>query len=535
MQEISQRISIGSGPDKDMHLRKKVTLGDRTLVDGPCRSVTLPFALIISMGLGNLSPLPSDNGKTNAPNIPTSFENAMAMRIFEVGFGENSGADNVTVDYVDTTTVPAEVHYSASNMSSRSRSGLMVVDSEFAPVNGIFYAPYYQDPANLSDNDQYWFDDRGNYLTPLYRPEFNYETDEITGYNAVDLSGQGYADQVSFDHDLLAANDTAILHGYAYNASFANVRVHIAQNNKETRLHHPIMCPADSGGHGNIDAGGRNIVGPQVSPNESEILISTDITNNRSSDFTVGSVGLNVDIDDATSQYDDLGSAFCIARDKNSFVIPAGQTINVAYSLFSDNSGGGGLMNTFMQAVRSIFQGTNFNIDTIDGGSAQMSNNNKDSNLQTSSPPGEAAHQSRAQRATAKRLGYDFGPVVGQSTQPVDNAQVRLPERVEHGAGTGELWHYGCGPTSRVVNRTIDSEGFGSVEFSVERLFENRSGSSIDITETGLYASVPDENDSDRSQPCMVARHLLNTTTTVPAGEILKVTYDFVVEVPNPN
>jgi hypothetical protein len=33
----------------------------------------------------------------------------------------------------------------------------------------------------------------------------------------------------------------------------------------------------------------------------------------------------------------------------------------------------------------------------------------------------------------------------------------------------------------------------------------------------------------------MVARHLLDTTTTVAAGEILKVTYDFVVEVPNPN
>jgi len=33
----------------------------------------------------------------------------------------------------------------------------------------------------------------------------------------------------------------------------------------------------------------------------------------------------------------------------------------------------------------------------------------------------------------------------------------------------------------------------------------------------------------------MPARHVLDTPTTVGAGEILKVTYDFVVEVPNPN
>ena len=311
------------------------------------------------------------------------------------------------------------------------------------------------------------------------------------------------------------------------------MRVHIAQDDHDTRLHHPIMCPAAQGGHSNVGVGGRNIVGPQVSPNESEILISADFTNNRSSDFNVGSVGLNIDVRDSSGNFD---RAACIARDKNSFVIPGGETINVAYSLFSDNSGGGGLMNTFMQAARCIFQNTRFDIDTIDGGSARMSPYNQSrSNLQTSSPPGEVPHTNSNSGSRPKRLGYDFGPVVGQSTQPVDNAQVRLPGRIDHGEGAGELWHYGSGPTTRVVNRTIDADGFGTVEFSVERLFENRSGLNIDITETGLYATVPDYSDNERSKPCMVARHLLDTTTTVAAGEILKVTYDFVVEVPNPN
>jgi len=192
-------------------------------------------------------------------------------------------------------------------------------------------------------------------------------------------------------------------------------------------------------------------------------------------------------------------------------------------------------MNTFMQAVRAIFQSTYFDVDTIDGGSARMDGSrNQDSNLQTSSLPGIFPHYTKTTN-NLRRFSYDFGPVVGQGTAGVDNAQVRLLKRIDHGEGTGQLWHYGSGPTSRVVNRTIDADGFGTVQFAVERLFENRSGSSIDINETGLYAAVPDVNDNERSKPCMVARHVLDTTTTLPAGEILKVTYDFVVEVPNPN
>lgn len=532
MQEISQRISVGSGPDKDLHLRKQVTLGDQAIVDGPCQSVTLSFALIIASSLGNLYPLPGENEQANPPNPPSSFKNAMGMRTFRMGFDDSNGAQSVDVDYVDTTTVPAEVHYSASGAYRNGRSGLMVVDSEFAPVNGIFYAPYDEDPYNLSYSDQYWFDDVGNYFTPLYRPVFDYENEEITGYNAVDLTGQGYADQVSFSYNLLVGSDSSIFYGFKSRRGFGQMRVHIAQDDHDTRLHHPIMCPAAQGGHPNVGIGGRNIVGPQVSANESEVLVSVDVTNNRSSDFNVGSVGLNIDFEDS---YNDFDLATCIARDQNSFVIPGGETINVTYSLFSDNSGGGGLMNTFMQAVRSIFEHSRFDIDTVDGGSAEMTYTNARSNLQTSSPPGETPHTNSDSGYRPKRFGYDFGPVVGQSTQAVDNAQVRLPDRIDHGAGAGELWHYGAGPTSRVVNRTIDADGFGTVEFSVERLFENRSGSSIDVTETGLYAAVPDDNDASRSKPCMVARHLLNSTTTVAAGEILKVTYDFVVEVPNPN
>lgn len=63
-----------------------------------------------------------------------------------------------------------------------------------------------------------------------------------------------------------------------------------------------------------------------------------------------------------------------------------------------------------------------------------------------------------------------------------------------------------------------------NMQFTIERLFHNFSGSAITLRETGLYASVP-TNAAYENIVCLIARDVLATPITVNNDELLEVSY----------
>ena len=115
----------------------------------------------------------------------------------------------------------------------------------------------------------------------------------------------------------------------------------------------------------------------------------------------------------------------------------------------------------------------------------------------------------------------EAGIQVGTGTAAVAITDYAMNTKIVHGTGAGQFVHYGCWVLNPVT-------GASSFAFDIERIFQNSSGGSITVNETGLY-------DHDRKQSpypsyCLI-RDKLVAGVAVANGEYLKVKYTITVSV----
>ena len=263
-----------------------------------------------------------------------------------------------------------------------------------------------------------------------------------------------------------------------------------------------------------LDTTGTTISEPAVQTYQSEITLSRTFTNNTNSDITVGEVGVM-----CRNHWNDYLWTL-IARDNvSSFTISSGKSVTIDYTIKLTNGGGGGMMSQFHQQLYRQF---------TDGHRVVRDINNSDRNNHQSegqwilpSTGGDVRPGTRGMR------GQWIGPVPGTDGTEVSNTNTSLLSQIPHGEAQGELYYYGT-----VVEDMHTDVANNEVYFDVSRILENRTGSTITVSETALYSGYYD--DDNREYPrysVMTSRHVLNTPIDIPAGEFFKLTYRLKVKI----
>lgn len=140
---------------------------------------------------------------------------------------------------------------------------------------------------------------------------------------------------------------------------------------------------------------------------------------------------------------------------------------------------------------------------------------NSGGDLKIASEGGMSGQESSSDENYGANLGIQVGTGT-TSVTPTDNV---LESRIAHGAGTGELYHYGAKCDDPTV---ADPDG----SFKTTKIFENKSGASITINEIGMYS----QGNGGCGIYCIL-RDVLGTSITVANDEILKVEYTLSITV----
>lgn len=109
-------------------------------------------------------------------------------------------------------------------------------------------------------------------------------------------------------------------------------------------------------------------------------------------------------------------------------------------------------------------------------------------------------------------VGVALGILVGTGTTPVDNLDFVMETLIAHGAGATQL-SYGA------TSKTTTAEVGANVDFQLLRTFSNTSGSTINVTEIGIY--------SNNATGAFMTLHEIVILTAVPNGTTLTVTITF--------
>jgi hypothetical protein len=113
--------------------------------------------------------------------------------------------------------------------------------------------------------------------------------------------------------------------------------------------------------------------------------------------------------------------------------------------------------------------------------------------------------------------GVLIGIVAGSSDTPVAIDQYDLVAKILHGTGTGQLFY-----NANTVEALSDTPP--TYRFRIVRTMTNQSGGSITVREIGLFYQIIFSG-SPHVAVCMLARDVLTTPITVPAGSTLTVRY----------
>ena len=107
-------------------------------------------------------------------------------------------------------------------------------------------------------------------------------------------------------------------------------------------------------------------------------------------------------------------------------------------------------------------------------------------------------------------VGYDsLGILVGTGTTPVTNADYVMETLIAHGVGAGQLSY---GATSKVTTAEVAP----NVDLQLLRTFTNSSGSTINVTEIGIYGS--------QTTNTILMLHEIVALTPILNGQTLTVT-----------
>lgn len=500
MIEINQTVDIKEA----LNMKFRVSVDEQPIIERKADSLVGNFIRLLHANSG-------DNDSTggyfdNADQRSAPDSRKAHLEINERGgFGGLPGGSDPAA--IDDSGVPARIDLDPNNNNNSpyhinlngDTNGLINIWSRDDTVTGFYAASEQSDGSNRNDNN----------AEDLYLWEATIDpvTNEVTVGNAVDWTS---TDTSNFDGDLVVATfqrsgtdadgdifrNPQIILGAEPNGEVVSV---------EDQWMFSDVIPALSGS-------GTSVAAPAVTTNESEIEFSETFTNNNSYDIPVNAVGIR-----ANNQSSD---GILIARDLANFTIPAGSSVTVTYFFTISNASGGGVMAQFNELLYRHFNSSNRELPDIFNNN--INDNHSSWNFRMAGPGGDSRHSQ-----FGGVYGRNIGPVVGASTQSVSNTDFALIDPVPHGNDEdGKLFHYG----SAVEDFEIEPAN-GKAYFDVVRIFENRGSTSIDINETGVYAASAGRSQERPDSTHLLSRHTLGTSTTISAGELLKLSYRFEVNV----
>jgi hypothetical protein len=252
---------------------------------------------------------------------------------------------------------------------------------------------------------------------------------------------------------------------------------------------------------------------PAVAGETSTLTLTRDFTNNSGATLAIKEVGLSLGAFNSSSLGSKNAQMF-VARDLSSFTIPTGSTIEVSYRFTTRAVAAGGFLRQFGEMVYRQLAQTSRDAKDIDNADSSAGASGRQFEVAVS---GGSSYPDQPINIISDITGQFGGIQIGSGTSNVSFADFSVQTRIPHGDGTDELFSYGSIVDQFLSNSTTN-------QFDIIALFENISGATVDVNETGLNTL----NVSTPVAHC-IARHALASAVEVPDGDVLKVTYRFSV------
>ena len=255
---------------------------------------------------------------------------------------------------------------------------------------------------------------------------------------------------------------------------------------------------------------------PAIAGNTSTLTLTRDLTNNSGATVTVNEVGLMLNVWKDVGRYGSTNASALAARDLTTFTIPNGSTIEVSYRFNTHAAVTGGFLRQMNELLyRQLAQ--------LSREAKDIFNNDLTVGVTVSQfrvAVGGASNYHGFDPNTTDSIPQQYSGVqIGLASTPVDIANFGLSNRIIHGSGADEFFYYGTIVDNWLSNTTTN-------QFDVIGMFENQSGATVDILETGLATT---NSGSTVMNGYMLARHALAAAVSVPDGDCAKVTYRFSV------
>lgn len=496
MKAINQRVDL----DPSLEMRMQVSMDGQPILEKECDSLVGNFMRMLHSQAGSNA----EGGYVDSTDNRSITNKTIIRRRDQGSWGLDRDNENAVLD---SSVVPAKLNLDPNN----NNTGIYIRDA----VDGLAYIwskssnleGFYCLSQNSGGSDRY-----GNNIHTVYLWNVS-SIDRINGSatagTELDLTS---TDMSAYDGSAVLTTFNNENPGNADRDMFRNSRLVVGKNkdNNATQIESFAL-------QGNwqpaLETTGTSVSAPAVDTNESVIEISRTFSNNQSFDIPIGVIGLTVD-----NSNDNTGNL--ITRDPVSFTVASGSTVTVTYKIAVSNTSSGGITAQFNEILYMHLATSNREIRDI--------YNNKPQ--QEWSPwswiMAHTGGDSRIGRHRAGLRGRQIGPQVGIGTANVANTNAALDDQIPHGYSDDRMVYNGS-----VVEDFFIEPANSKAYFDVSRVFENRGSTTIGVNETGVYAGASDHSNDNRVENVhLIARHQLGTTTSVAAGELLKVTYRFVVD-----
>ena len=153
----------------------------------------------------------------------------------------------------------------------------------------------------------------------------------------------------------------------------------------------------------------------------------------------------------------------------------------------------------FIESMRGFWNGADQASITDTGGSARTM---------------EANNPNPVWRVIAGSGVVTFGTRAGTGTTAVVMTDNKLETEIAEGTGSGQLSHGACTVSAHIESSTESS-------FTIVRSFTNSTGSTVTVTETGIYAETTLSGGGQLFM--MLARDVLSSSQAILNGQVLTV------------
>ena len=265
----------------------------------------------------------------------------------------------------------------------------------------------------------------------------------------------------------------------------------------------------DGSSTGQLDFSAMIIAVPAVAGNTSTLTVTRDFTNNSGATVTVNEVGLFAGGWPGALYSTDL-AVVLIARDLSTFTIPNGATVEVSYRFNTSSTAAGGFLRQFGELMYRQMARVAREAKDLDNANKTFSASEEQFRVAVG---GGSSYLDFTPDVTSNKPMQYAGVQVGLASTPVAFADFSLSSKIFHGVGTDQFFYYGTVIDNWLSNTTTN-------KFDISGLFENQSGATVSVLETGLVVGN-DDLDSHHA----LARHALVAEVDVPDGQCLKVIY----------